>query len=859
LVKTKIIKSSLFSIVFMLSDKEIKKKFKLEASKFPEKYYAVSFLKKQGFFRSNCSKCKKFFWSTDSSRIVCGDSSCEGRVSLFDNKSGKKMSYVQVWLKYSAFFKKRGYEVINRYPVVARWNPTVDFTIASIAAFQPHVVSGESLPPARKLVIPQFCLRFGDIDNVGVTGSHNTGFVMIGQHAFVTPSVWNQEKFFRDIFEYALEVVGLSRDELTLHEDAWAGGGNFGPCMEFFAYGIELFNQVYMLFEQDGFGRKDLKQKVLDMGLGMERIAWFSQGTVTMYDAVFPEAISFLKKKTRVEFDFELFKKFAPYSSLLNLDEVDDVESVWEDISSKVGVKSSVLKSKIRPMTGIYSVAEHSRSLLFAIADGALPSNVGGSYNLRVIFRRALSFIDEFGWKVDFNDLVRIHAKSLKIIFPELMSKVGDVCKILDFEKKKYVENRIRSKVLLGRVLKSRISEKKLFELYDSHGITPDIVRLEALKLKVKVDIPNDFYKQISERHDRSSKISTRVAEKFDISVVSTKALYFDDYLRLSCNSTVLKAFSVGGKNYVVLDKTVFYPTSGGQLHDIGSLSFKSGKVKVLNVLKQGKYIIHLVSKGLKKGLKVSCLVDRDRRVQLAQHHSTAHILNAVCRKVLGENVWQAGAAKTLEKGRLDITHFEIPSGSDVKKIEVLANNIVKSKVEIKKSFMSRSVAEKKYGFSLYQGGVAPGQKLRIVDIKGLDVEACGGTHLNNTFEAGLIKIVKVSKVQDGIIRLEFVSGSASASKSGEFSSLIKDLEGLLGVEKEFIPGRVSELFSLWKKVRKFSKKGRKVDFSLVLNSCDKVKLSDEQILVKTALILNTQKEHLVKTISRFLKDLKKV
>jgi alanyl-tRNA synthetase len=842
----------------MLSDKDIKKRFKLEASKYPEKYYAVNFLKKKGFFRGRCSKCKKFFWSTNSSRKICGDSACEGMVSLFDNKSRKKMSYEQVWIKYAAFFRKRGYKVINRYPVVARWNPTIDFTIASIAAFQPHVVSGESLPPAKKLVIPQFCLRFGDIDNVGVTGSHNTGFVMLGQHAFVTPSVWNQEKFFRDIFEYALEVVGLSKDELTLHEDAWAGGGNFGPCMEFFAYGIELFNQVYMLFEQDGSGRKELKQKVLDMGLGMERIAWFSQGTVTMYDAVFPEAISFLKKKTRVVFDFELFKKFAPYASLLNLDEVEDIDSVWADISSKLGIECSVLKSKIRPMTGIYSVAEHSRSLLFAIADGSLPSNVGGSYNLRVIFRRALSFIDEFGWKVDFNDLIRIHAKSLRRIFPELEVKVDDVCKILDFEKKKYVENRLRSKILLGRILKSGISEKKLFELYDSHGITPDIVRMEASRLKIKVVIPNDFYKQISERHEKSSKTSTRVAEKFNIDVVGTTALYFDDYLRLSCNSTVLKTFSVSGKNYVVLDKTVFYPTSGGQLHDIGSLSFKSGSVKVVNVIKQGKYIIHLVSSGLKKGLNVSCLVDKNRRVQLAQHHSTAHILNAACRKVLGEHIWQAGAAKTLEKGRLDITHFEIPSNSDIKKIEVLANKIVKSKVEIKKSFMSRSVAEKKYGFSLYQGGVAPGQKLRIVDITGLDVEACGGTHLNNTSEAGLIKIIKVSKVQDGIIRLEFVSGSASVSKSVEFSSLIKELEALLGVDMKFIPGRVLELFSLWKKVRKFSKKGRKIDFSLVLKSDDMVKLSDEQILVKTALVLNTQKEHLVKTISRFLKDLKK-
>ena len=222
------------------------------------------------FKRAQCSHCKKFYWSTHE-RKVCGDAECIKGVTLFShNPKRNPMTYIEVWEKYKKHFTNLGYTAINRYPVVAKWNPTTDFTIASIAAFQPYVVSGEVEAPAKKLVIPQFCLRFGDIDNVGITGSHCTGFVMIGQHAFVSPQEWNQEQFFMDIYNYITKIVGLDKDELVLHEDAWAGGGNFGPCMEFFSNGIELFNQVYMMFEHSDEGDRELKIKVLDMGLGME-------------------------------------------------------------------------------------------------------------------------------------------------------------------------------------------------------------------------------------------------------------------------------------------------------------------------------------------------------------------------------------------------------------------------------------------------------------------------------------------------------------------------------------------------------------------------------------------------------------
>jgi alanyl-tRNA synthetase len=150
---------------------------------------------------------------------------------------------------------------------------------------------------------------------------------MIGQHVFVSPEEWDQDELFHDIYDYITKEVGVPKAELTLHEESWAGGGNYGPCMEFFSRGVELFNQVYMMFEHKDSGDKELKIKVLDMGLGMERVAWFSQGALTMYDAAFPTIIVKLRKNLKVEFDEVLYKKFAPLASKLNLDEADDIDS----------------------------------------------------------------------------------------------------------------------------------------------------------------------------------------------------------------------------------------------------------------------------------------------------------------------------------------------------------------------------------------------------------------------------------------------------------------------------------------------------------------------------------------------------
>ncbi len=846
----------------MKTDKELKKEFKLIASKNPEKYYAVSVLEKEGFKRAQCTHCKKFYWSIEK-REVCGDSECMQGVTLFQkNPQRHALTYIEVWETFKKHFQHLGYTPINRYPVVAKWNPTTDFTIASIAAFQPYVVSGETDPPAKKLVIPQFCLRFGDIDNVGITGSHCTGFVMIGQHAFVRPEEWDQAQFFTDLYQYVTTIVGLSKDELVLHEDAWAGGGNFGPCMEFFSNGIELFNQVYMMYEHRDEGDKELGLKVLDMGLGMERIAWFSQGTPTLYDAVFPPVLEYLKDVTRVEFDAALFKKFAAYSSMLNIDETENIDKAWEDVAAKVGVETATLKEKIMPMTAIYSIAEHSRALLFAITDGGLPSNVGGFYNLRVIFRRMMSFMDKFGWSdvIELKKILRLHAQFLEPIFPELQDSASEVAEILAFEKKKYEESRERAGNIIKNIIAKNegITTQRLIELYDSHGINPEELRQEAAKNNFTIDVPDNFYARVAELHEEEAtqlrevqKTQTKREKHYDIDPqAKTEALYYDHYDLIDFKATVLTIIHDTAENNfkVVLDKTAFYPTSGGQLHDTGTIN----KCRVRDIFKQGAVIIHVLDHvDFHERQVVHGRIDFDRRMQLAQHHTGTHILNGAARKILGNHIWQAGAAKTLEKARLDITHYENLSQEQITAIEQLANKIIKENLPVYKTFMKRSLAEAKYGFRLYQGGAIPGKELRVVDIMGFDVEACGGTHLDITGDVGQIKILKTTKIQDGIVRIEFVAGIAAEKNREQNTESLEELAKILNCTSRQIPARALELFELWKKI---VKKGAKEEFKLT--TTQETDEPEEKILASTATLLRTQPENVMKTVERFLREI---
>ncbi len=832
-----------------MGDKEIIEEVRMNASLHPDDFFPVETLKSKGFSRHQCSKCQRYFWVTHKSDI-CGDPACSGGFRFIGHPTKKPLDYIQTWQEFARVFKKLGYTPISRYPVIARWNPTTDFTIASIAAFQPFVVSGEISPPANPLVIPQMCVRFPDIDNVGITG-HCVAFVMMGQHGFFPPKDYNTNKYISDFLTWLHEGIGLEMSELTIHEDVWSGGGNLGPCMEFFSKGLELANQVYMQYEITPSGLKELNIKVLDMGQGMERVPWFTQGKASIYECIFPPVVKKLREITGVEYDDAFMRKFTPLAPYLNIGEVKDINAAWKFVADQLKMDVKALREKIEPLAALYAVAEHSRALLFAINDGGLPSNVGGMYNLRVILRRALGFIDKYKWNVTLPEVCRWHADYLQPLFPEVSENLDEVSEILEVERRKYEATKQKTQSMLPRLLEKKLTTEDLITIYDSQGISPEMIRDEAAKIGKVIEVPGNFYALVAARHEKKEQeTATLREEKLDIApnIPPTKALYFDDYEKSSFDAKVLEI----NNNCVILDQTVFYPVSGGQLADQGMLEGS----KVIDVFKQGPYVIHVLESPPKfhAGDKVHGEIDFSRRVQLAQHHTATHIVNAAARKVLGAHVNQASAKKDVDKAHIDITHYESLTDEEIAKIEEECNRIVKSGIKTKLSFMSREEAEKTFGMAIYQGGVAPGKQLRIVQIPGIDVEACGGTHLKNTLEAGKIKILKSSKIKDGIVRLTFAAGKAAENLIAQEKQVLDKAAALLKCDVAHLPGRAAELLDVWKKARKAAQKKQPLpDFTL-----KSTKGFTGDILGQIADALETQPEVVVKTIERFLSDLEK-
>lgn len=277
----------------------------------------------------------------------------------------------------------------------------MDFVAAGIFCFQPYCVTGELDPPANPLICPQFCARFNDLDNIGITGRHYSGFIMLGIQVFNTKTDY---KFFKDEtvefnYRWLTETLGIDPDEITFIEDVWAGGGNLGPSIEYFVRGMEVGNMVFMQYKtfHDG-SREELDIKVIDVGIGLERVAWLVNGSATSYEDTFPHGIKFMLPKLDIEVNRDIWEKFGPYSCTLNIDEIDDPEKAWQDIADKIGHSVDEVRNAVAPIKDLYIVLDHTRTILITISDGALPSNVGGGGNVRNILRRVFSIMKKNGW-----------------------------------------------------------------------------------------------------------------------------------------------------------------------------------------------------------------------------------------------------------------------------------------------------------------------------------------------------------------------------------------------------------------------------------------------------------------------------
>ncbi len=764
-----------------------------------EKYWKVELFEKEDFSRYQCSNCSKYFWSLVE-RETCGDTPCEGGYSFIGNSPSKNsLSYTDTWKKVEKFYKKNGHVSVKRYPTIAKWRPDLYFNIASITSFQ-RIDNGKMhfVFPENPLIIPQMSLRFNDIPNVGVSGRHFTSFTMIGQHSVPEEGdgYWKDE-CINLIWNLLTKEFGFPKNEITFIEDAWVGHGAFGYSLEFFLRGLELGNAVFTEFEGTPDDYETMDRKIIDMGAGLERFCWITQGTPTNYDAVFENILKKMQEKCKIDYDEDFFLDYSKVAGLINSDE-GDMEEQRKEISKKLSVSVEEVNEKILPMEALYAIADHSRTLLYAISDGMLPSNVGGGYNLRIILRRALSLIDEFGFPFTLSDVAEMHAKDLKDFSPELLEDLDDVKEILDYETGRYKDTKKKTKKTIENLVQrnTEFTEEKLIELYDSQGISPEMIEDAARDYGIDIEIPDNFYTKITEKHMKGGE-DEKDEKKYEIDdVKETEKLYYEDADKFNFDTKVLKIID---NKKVILDKTAFYPRGGGQEPDKGRLNDE----EVVDVEKYGDVIIHHMKNEtkLKEGDKIKGEVDSKRRRQIMQHHTATHIIGAAARDVLGSHVWQSGSKKDIDKGRLDITHYENLEKEVINKIERRANEIVKNNLDINIELLERGEAEEKYGFKIYQGGAIPETKLRIIKIKDTDTQACGGTHLHDTSEVGNIFIINSERVKDGVNRLEFVAGEKAEEYEDYLNDLLEEISKKLDTEKKEIPTVVEKLFNDWKDI----------------------------------------------------------
>lgn len=745
----------------------------------PDKYYKVSLFDEKGFKRQSCKLCGKFFWAINN-REYCPEH--DNYSFIGDPPTSKRLDFVNTWKELSSFFRKNDHEIIQRYPVVCRWREDLYYTIASIVDFQ-RVMNGKIVfeIPRNPLVVPQMCLRFNDIENVGITGRHYTSFCMVGQtcNADAPGGYWKDRCIELD-HSLLTDVLGIKSEEITFVEDVWMGAGAFGYSLEYYVRGLELGNAVFTEFEGDENNYRTLDNKIIDMGAGLERLSWITLGSPTSYDATFGPIFKKLVDiigidiDSKSEFLSRYFKKLSEkYSNYEN-----DPRLLKTNIAKELGLSYEDLEKNVLPVETLSIIADHTRTLLFAISDGSLPSNVGGGYNLRIILRRTLALLARLGWKLDLQDIMDLHVDYLKPMYPELKEHKNDVRKIMQIESDRYSSSKERMYSIASsmRESKKKPSVEDLIRMYESDGITPDLL----LETGVIEKIPPDFYVKLAQLHTTHEPIPIPVIET-GTDIKPTKLLYYEDESIREFDAKILKILK--GK-YLILDNTAFYPRGGGQEPDFGTIE----GIKVTDVIKQNNLVLHKIqdpSKDLQDNKIVHGIVDNVRRLAITKNHSATHILNSAARNNLGSWIWQNSAFKDEDYARLDITHHSALTKQEIKQIENTANEVVQRNLPININVFERSNAEEKYTFRIYQGGAVPSNQVRIVNIDGWDVEACGGTHVNKTGEIGLIKILKTERIQDGVVRLEFVSGNKALQYVQSQDSQLLHIAQSLGSSRE--------------------------------------------------------------------------
>ena len=395
----------------------------------------IPFWEESGHICKTCRVSGVRFWTRDESRTTCGDST-EDPYTFIGNPVIEGFPMVGRALKdamreaFLDFFDKHGHTRVEPYPIIARWRDDIHLTIASIADFQPHVTSGQVPPPANPLVISQPCIRLTDVAAVGRSGRHLSAFEMMAHHAFNRPRdndvVYWIDQCVRYCDEMLVDSLGIDPKELTYVESPWSGGGNAGPALEVIVGGLELATLVFMNLEEaddgdieiKGLRYREMDLQIIDTGYGLERFCWAAAGTPTIYEAIYPESVAWLKELSgfdsmasslgmAVGID-SLLGELSRLAGILNIDVGTDVEALYDKLVerlSETGINLSVdeLKQVTEPLSSIYAIPDHMHALCNMLGDGLVPSNSKAGYLARMLARRVCRMKDDIGFEPQFD------------------------------------------------------------------------------------------------------------------------------------------------------------------------------------------------------------------------------------------------------------------------------------------------------------------------------------------------------------------------------------------------------------------------------------------------------------------------
>ncbi len=726
------------------------------------------------------------------------------------------------------FADKKGHLHLPSASLIPKDDPTLLMIGAGMAPFKAYF-TGKVTPPCRRVVTSQRCVRTGDIENVGRTARHHTYFEMLGNFSFgdyfkaeAIPWAWEfltevcglpKDKLWVSIYpkddeaeKIWLKQSGLNPKHIVRMEDNFWEIGTGGPCgpdseiyidlgeergcgKETCAPGcdcdryLEIWNLVFTQYNKTEDGKYEpLEHKNIDTGCGLERLASVLQNKPSNFetDLLFP-IIEYVEKCSGVKYGVDAKK----------------------DISFKV-------------------IADHARSMSIMIMDGILPSNEGRGYVLRRILRRAIRHGRMLGIKDAFLEgavdaVNKIYAGVAD--FEELGAKISYIKKVIRIEEDRFAATLAQGMELLTREIdavknsgKTEFSGEFIFKLYDTYGFPFELTE-EILQENSLTPDKAGFDKAMENQRQRAR--AARAANEWaaipDLSSVNVKDLEVDEttteskVVAMWKDGKLVEEIHDGDEVGIILESTPFYAEGGGQVGDVGEFIGELGKIRVDNAKKLLDGTVYheaYVEEGqLKIGEVVKIQIDRDKKLSSARNHTATHLLQAALRKVVGEQVHQAGSLVTPERLRFDFSNFEPVTAQQITAVEELVNEEILKSADVDIRQMKIDDAKKLGAMALF--GEKYGDVVRVVTVPGFSCELCGGSHVKNVGQIGRFKIVSESGVAAGVRRIEAITGRAAIKDANKQTEILNSVSALLKIRAEDLPAQVEKIIAEDKSMRK--------------------------------------------------------